>query len=80
MLSGFSGLCMGAEPTYAGVTMSKLMEGDQCVGDVISLLWFKRQLPKCVHIGLALTHPEYFGVDVPCVHCALVIAMTSSSR
>ncbi len=39
---------VGAEPTYAGVTMSKLMEGDQCVGDVISLLWFKRQLPKCV--------------------------------
>mmetsp|Transcript_7913 Transcript_7913/g.23314 ORF Transcript_7913/g.23314 Transcript_7913/m.23314 type:complete len:617 (-) Transcript_7913:2254-4104(-) len=36
----------GEEPTYAGVTMSKLMEGDQCVGDVISLLWFKRQLPK----------------------------------
>lgn len=36
----------GEEPTYAGVTMSTLMEGDFCVGDVISLLWFKRQLPK----------------------------------
>lgn len=29
----------GEEPTYAGVTMSTLMEGDYCVGDVISLLW-----------------------------------------
>lgn len=29
----------GEEPTYAGVTMSTLMEGDFCVGDVISLLW-----------------------------------------
>lgn len=36
----------GEEPTYAGVTMSALMEGDFCVGDVIGLLWFKRQLPK----------------------------------
>lgn len=36
----------GEEPTYAGVDMSTLMEGDFCVGDVISLLWFKRQLPK----------------------------------
>jgi len=29
----------GEEPTYAGITMSTLMEGDFCVGDVISLLW-----------------------------------------
>ena len=26
--------------------MSTLMTGDYNVGDVISLLWFKRQLPK----------------------------------
>jgi ATP citrate (pro-S)-lyase len=36
----------GEEPTYNGVTMSELMEGDYIVADVISLLWFKRQLPK----------------------------------
>lgn len=36
----------GEEPTYAGVTMSTLITGDYNVGDVISLLWFKRQLPK----------------------------------
>ena len=36
----------GEEPTYNGVDMSTLMSGDYCVGDVISLLWFKRQLPQ----------------------------------
>ncbi|KAK9803247.1 hypothetical protein WJX73_009672 [Symbiochloris irregularis] len=36
----------GEEPTYHGVTMSTLITGDNNVGDVISLLWFKRQLPK----------------------------------
>nr|APT69332.1 ATP-citrate lyase large subunit [Dunaliella tertiolecta]APT69334.1 ATP-citrate lyase large subunit [Dunaliella tertiolecta] len=36
----------GEEPTYAGVSMSELIEGDYGVGDVISLLWFKRKLPK----------------------------------
>jgi ATP citrate (pro-S)-lyase len=35
----------GEEPTYCGVTMSELIEGDYGVGDVISLLWFKRKLP-----------------------------------
>ena len=36
----------GEEPTYHGVTMSALIEGEFGVGDVISLLWFKRSLPK----------------------------------
>ncbi|KAK9864548.1 hypothetical protein WJX84_006197, partial [Apatococcus fuscideae] len=36
----------GEEPTYHGVDMTTLMTGDKNVGDVISLLWFKRQLPK----------------------------------
>ncbi len=36
----------GEEPTYNGVTMSELIEGDYGIGDVISLLWFKKQLPK----------------------------------
>ncbi|KAF5839403.1 citrate synthase-like protein [Dunaliella salina] len=36
----------GEEPKYAGVTMSELIEEDYGVGDVISLLWFKRKLPK----------------------------------
>ncbi|EFN55394.1 hypothetical protein CHLNCDRAFT_31334 [Chlorella variabilis] len=36
----------GEEPTYAGVTMSELMEADANVGDAIGLLWFKRRLPR----------------------------------
>jgi len=36
----------GDEPTYNNVSMSELIEGDYGVGDVISLLWFKRRLPK----------------------------------
>lgn len=37
---------MGEEPTYCGIPMSTLVEEDSGVGDVISLLWFKRRLPK----------------------------------
>jgi ATP citrate (pro-S)-lyase len=36
----------GEEPTYCGVTMSELIEGEYGIGDVVSLLWFKRKLPK----------------------------------
>lgn len=36
----------GEEPTYNGVSMSELIEGDFGIGDVIALLWFKRKLPK----------------------------------
>eukprot|EP01104_Vermistella_antarctica_P002422 TRINITY_DN12665_c0_g1_i1.p1 TRINITY_DN12665_c0_g1~~TRINITY_DN12665_c0_g1_i1.p1 ORF type:complete len:619 (+),score=195.06 TRINITY_DN12665_c0_g1_i1:134-1990(+) len=38
----------GEEPSYAGVNISDLVgDGDLVgVGDVISLLWFKRQLPR----------------------------------
>ena len=36
----------GEEPKYAGVGMIELMESDSGIGDVISLLWFKRRLPK----------------------------------
>eukprot|EP00270_Netrium_digitus_P002348 TRINITY_DN12682_c0_g1_i1.p1 TRINITY_DN12682_c0_g1~~TRINITY_DN12682_c0_g1_i1.p1 ORF type:complete len:609 (-),score=165.79 TRINITY_DN12682_c0_g1_i1:224-2050(-) len=36
----------GEEPTYAGVPISTIIERDYGVGDVISLLWFKRSLPS----------------------------------
>jgi ATP citrate (pro-S)-lyase len=36
----------GEEPTYAGVPVSDLIEESLSIGDVISLLWFKRKLPK----------------------------------
>ncbi|KAL6778097.1 ACLB1 [Auxenochlorella protothecoides x Auxenochlorella symbiontica] len=35
----------GEEPTYNGVSMSELMQGDATVADAIGLLWFKRRLP-----------------------------------
>ncbi|CAN1281565.1 ATP-citrate synthase beta chain protein 1 [Linum perenne] len=34
------------EPCYAGVPMSSIVEQGYGVGDVISLLWFKRSLPR----------------------------------
>ncbi|GFP85255.1 ATP-citrate synthase beta chain protein 1 [Phtheirospermum japonicum] len=36
----------GEEPTYAGMPMSSIVEQGLGVGDVISLLWFKRSLPQ----------------------------------
>ncbi|KAG0478327.1 hypothetical protein HPP92_013046 [Vanilla planifolia] len=36
----------GEEPCYAGVPMSTIIERGFSVGDVISLLWFKRSLPR----------------------------------
>lgn len=36
----------GEEPMYAGVPMSSIVEQGLGVGDVISLLWFKRSLPR----------------------------------
>ncbi|CAL5337965.1 ATP-citrate synthase beta chain protein 2 [Camellia sinensis] len=36
----------GEEPCYAGVPMSSIVEQGYGVGDVISLLWFKRSLPR----------------------------------
>ncbi|KAL2453865.1 ATP-citrate synthase beta chain protein 2 [Abeliophyllum distichum] len=36
----------GEEPAYAGVPMSSIVEQGLGAGDVISLLWFKRGLPR----------------------------------
>eukprot|EP00824_Muranothrix_gubernata_P013822 TRINITY_DN28774_c0_g1_i1.p1 TRINITY_DN28774_c0_g1~~TRINITY_DN28774_c0_g1_i1.p1 ORF type:complete len:627 (+),score=132.38 TRINITY_DN28774_c0_g1_i1:39-1883(+) len=36
----------GEEPTYAGIQISQLIEENATLGDVVSLLWFKRRLPK----------------------------------
>jgi len=36
----------GEEPTYAGIPISEVIEQGYTLGDVISLLWFKRRLPK----------------------------------
>jgi citrate synthase len=36
----------GEEPTYAGIQISEVIEKGLSIGDVISLLWFKKLLPK----------------------------------
>lgn len=36
----------GEEPTYNGIPVSEIIEEDMNIGDVISLLWFKRKLPR----------------------------------
>lgn len=36
----------GEEPTYCGVSVSEIIEEEMNVGDIISLLWFKRRLPR----------------------------------
>ncbi|KAK9084361.1 hypothetical protein Scep_030832 [Stephania cephalantha] len=36
----------GEEPCYAGIPMSTIIEQGYGIGDVISLLWFKRSLPR----------------------------------
>lgn len=42
----FTSFFAGEEPCYAGVPMSTIVERGYGVGDVISLLWFKRSLPR----------------------------------
>ena len=66
----------GEEPTYNKVTMTTLMTGDYNVGDVISLLWFKRQLPKYATrfielvVMLCADHgPCVSGTICPCSPC-----------
>ncbi len=36
----------GEEPAYAGIPMSELVEKGYSLGDVMSLLWFKKRLPE----------------------------------
>lgn len=36
----------GEEPSYAGVPISQVFKRQYTLGDVISLLWFKKKLPK----------------------------------
>ncbi|KAK9182201.1 hypothetical protein WN944_025344 [Citrus x changshan-huyou] len=55
----------GEEPCYAGVPMSSIVEQGYGVGDVISLLWFKRSLPRyCtqfIEVGLLTIGPRFGG-------------------
>jgi len=66
----------GEEPTYAGIPMSELIEKDYSVGDVISLLWFKRKLPKHAtkFIEMCLIIAADHGPCVSGAHNAIVAA------
>eukprot|EP01139_Manchomonas_bermudensis_P023583 Amastigsp_a841279_504.p1 type:complete len:613 gc:universal Amastigsp_a841279_504:50-1888(+) len=66
----------GEEPTYAGVPMSTLIESGRGIGDVISLLWFKRELPpwasKFIEMVIVLTADH--GPCVSGAHNTIVAA------
>jgi len=66
----------GEEPTYAGREISDIIESDSGIGDVISLLWFKRSLPryatKFIEMVLILTADH--GPCVSGAHNTIVAA------
>ncbi|WRX09324.1 Citrate synthase - like 2 [Theobroma cacao] len=66
----------GEEPRYAGVPMSSIIEQGLGVGDVISLLWFKRSLPHyCTRfIEICIMLCADHGPCVSGAHNAIVTA------
>ena len=66
----------GDEPYYNGIAMSKLIEDDYSLGDVISLLWFKRKLPKYAtkFIETCIVIAADHGPAVSGAHNAIVAA------
>jgi ATP-citrate lyase alpha-subunit len=66
----------GEELLYAGVPISKVIREGYGVGDVISLLWFKKRLPKYVtdFLELALQITADHGPCVSGAHNAIVTA------
>ncbi|KAI3700917.1 hypothetical protein L2E82_45558 [Cichorium intybus] len=56
------------EPCYAGVQMSTIVEKGMGVGDVISLLWFKRSLPRYCTQFIEICIMLCVGHDT-CVRC-----------
>ncbi|KAF8394681.1 hypothetical protein HHK36_020898 [Tetracentron sinense] len=57
------------EPCYAGIPMSSIVEQGFGVGDVISLLWFKRSLPRyCTHfIEADFVSQIIYGIGQICI-------------
>jgi len=66
----------GEEPTYVGIPMSKVVEDGYSIGDVISLLWFKKKLPKYAtkFIEMCIIITADHGPCVSGAHNAIVAA------
>ena len=66
----------GDDVLYGGVPLAEIIEKDYSVGDVISLLWFKRKLPKYAakYIELCLIVAADHGPCVSGAHNAIVAA------
>jgi len=64
----------GDEVTYAGVPIGRIVEENRSLGDVISLLWFKKSLPKygSRFIELVLMIAADHGPCVSGAHNAIV--------
>ena len=67
----------GEELLYAGVPISKVISEGYGIGDVISLLWFKKRLPMYVteFLELALKITADHGPCVSAAHNAIVTTM-----
>ncbi len=66
----------GEELLYAGVPISEVIEGDYGLGGVISLLWFKKKLPKWAtdFLELCIQITADHGPCVSGAHNAIVTA------
>ncbi len=66
----------GEEPLYAGIKISEIIEKNYSIGDVVSLLWFKKLLPTYVSefIELVLKVAADHGPCVSGAHNAIVTA------
>ncbi len=66
----------GEEVLYAGVPLSRIIEKNYSFGDVISLLWFKKKLPKWAteFLEMAIKTAADHGPCVSGAHNAIVTA------
>ncbi len=64
----------GEDVLYGGVPLTEIIENDGSIGDVISLLWFKRKLPKYAtkYIELCMIVAADHGPCVSGAHNAIV--------
>lgn len=67
---------LGEEPTYGNVPVSALIEQKSGIGEIISILWFKKKLPKsiCQFFELILILCADHGPAVSGAHNAIVTA------